>query len=67
MTLVDVFNAAGWQFDEERQYPIACRKALLDNLPANVHYLQNSFVVLDVIKIYGRRLPVMNTMCLYFF
>ncbi len=47
------YNSEGWRYHKERQDTDKCRAALLTDLPPNVHYLQDSSVMLEGLKIYG--------------
>lgn len=43
----------GWRYHKIRQDVKQCREALFNELPANVHYLFDNYVVLEGMKIYG--------------
>lgn len=49
----DFYHAEGWRYDRVVQDPAACRDALFTNLPANVHFLLDSSVILEGLMIYG--------------
>ena len=50
---VDFYNAEGWRYHKTRQDLSACHDALFNELPDNVHYLFDNFIVLEGLKIYG--------------
>lgn len=53
-TLDDKFyNLHGWRYHKVKQNAEDCREVLLRNLPPNVHYLEDSYVILEGLKIYG--------------
>lgn len=45
--------AEGWRYHKTRQDVQQCRNALFNDLPPNIHYLFDSCVVLEGLKIYG--------------